>query len=51
MGVIACGQGFAARGGPEGVGKKTTSTVVASLFAMVVLDAGITLFYRSVGLL
>jgi phospholipid/cholesterol/gamma-HCH transport system permease protein len=50
MGLIACERGFTARGGAEGVGKQTTSTVVTSLFAFVVLDAGITVLYRSVGL-
>jgi phospholipid/cholesterol/gamma-HCH transport system permease protein len=50
IGLIACEQGFAASGGPQGVGRRTTSTVVTSLFAIVLLDAGITVLYRSYGL-
>ena len=46
IGLIACQQGFSASGGAEGVGKRTTSTVVISLFAIVVLDAGFTVDYE-----
>jgi len=50
IGLIACEQGFAASGGPQGVGQRTTSAVVTSLFAIVVLDACITVLYRAYGL-
>ncbi len=50
IGLIACEQGFAASGGPQGVGRRTTSAVVTSLFAIVVLDACITVLYRAFGL-
>ena len=50
IGLIACEQGFAASGGPQGVGRRTTSAVVTSLFAIVVLDACITVLYRAYGL-
>ncbi|MBX3225957.1 MAG: MlaE family lipid ABC transporter permease subunit [Labilithrix sp.] len=50
IGLIACQQGFAASGGAEGVGRRTTSTVVASLFALVVLDALFTVVFRFFGL-
>lgn len=50
IGLIACQQGFAASGGAEGVGKRTTSTVVTSLFAIVVLDALFTMIFRFFGL-
>lgn len=49
-GLIASQQGFAAAGGAEGVGRRTTSTVVASLFAIVVLDALFTIVFRMFGL-
>lgn len=49
IGLIACQQGFAASGGAEGVGKRTTSTVVISLFALVVLDAIFTLILHAFG--
>ncbi len=50
IGLIACQQGLAASGGPQGVGRRTTSTVVISLFAIVFLDAVFTVFYRVAGL-
>jgi phospholipid/cholesterol/gamma-HCH transport system permease protein len=45
--LIACQQGFSASGGAEGVGRRTTSTVVTSLFAIVVLDALFTVVFRA----
>lgn len=45
--LIACQQGFAATGGAEGVGKRTTSSVVTSLFALVVIDALFTVIFRA----
>lgn len=45
--LIACQQGFAASGGAEGVGKRTTSTVVTSLFAIVIIDALFTVIFRA----
>ncbi len=44
--LIACQQGFAARGGAESVGRRTTSTVVTSLFALVLIDALFTVCLR-----
>lgn len=49
IGLIACQQGFSATGGAEGVGRRTTSTVVISLFALVVLDAAFTVIFRVLG--
>ncbi|WP_205633614.1 ABC transporter permease [Labilithrix luteola] len=48
--LIACQQGFAATGGAEGVGRRTTATVVASLFALVLIDALVTVAFRVVGI-
>ncbi len=46
--TIACYQGFAASGGAEGVGKRTTSSVVASMFMIIVADVFFTgLFYST----
>ncbi len=44
--LIACQQGFATSGGAEGVGRRTTSTVVSCLFAIVLLDALFTVVFR-----
>ena len=43
---IGCQQGFATRGGAEGVGRRTTTTVVICLFALVILDTLLTMFFR-----
>jgi phospholipid/cholesterol/gamma-HCH transport system permease protein len=50
IGLIACQQGFAASGGPQGVGQRTTRTVVSSIFAMVVIDAVFTVAFHALGL-
>lgn len=44
--LIACQQGFSASGGAEGVGRRTTSTVVTCLFALVLIDALFTIVFR-----
>jgi phospholipid/cholesterol/gamma-HCH transport system permease protein len=48
--LIGCAQGMAASAGPLGVGRRTTSTVVMSLFTMVAMDALLTVTYRALGL-
>jgi phospholipid/cholesterol/gamma-HCH transport system permease protein len=50
IGLIACQQGFATSGGAKGVGERTTATVVTSLFAIVLIDAAFTVFFRAVGI-
>jgi phospholipid/cholesterol/gamma-HCH transport system permease protein len=45
--LIACQRGLAARGGAEGVGRATTSAVVASTFAIVVLDFLATILFTT----
>lgn len=47
--LVAAQQGFAASGGAEGVGKRTTSTVVVTLFVLVLIDAGFTVLFRTLG--
>lgn len=47
--VIACQQGLATRGGATGVGRRTTSTVVMSLFAIVIIDAIFAVIFRVLG--
>lgn len=44
--LISCQQGFAATGGAEGVGRRTTSSVVAILFSLILIDAGFTVFFH-----
>jgi phospholipid/cholesterol/gamma-HCH transport system permease protein len=47
--LIACQRGLATHGGAEGVGRSTTSAVVSSLFALVVLDAIFTMLFNAFG--
>jgi phospholipid/cholesterol/gamma-HCH transport system permease protein len=46
---IGCQQGFATRGAAEGVGRSTTTTVVSCLFAIVVIDTVVTVFFQTLG--
>lgn len=46
--LIGCQQGFATSGGATGVGRRTTTTVVATIFALVLIDVAFTAFFRSV---
>ena len=48
--LIACQQGLATSGGAEGVGRRTTATVVVTLFTLILVDAVITVFFRVAGL-
>jgi phospholipid/cholesterol/gamma-HCH transport system permease protein len=47
--LIACQQGLATRGGAEGVGRRTTSAVVITLFTLILVDATITVLLRVAG--
>ena len=47
--LIACQQGLATSGGAEGVGRRTTSAVVVSLFALILIDAAVTVLFRMAG--
>lgn len=47
--LVACQRGLATRGGAAGVGLSTTSAVVASLFALVVIDALFTIIFNLYG--
>ena len=47
--LVACQQGLATTGGAEGVGQRTTSTVVVTLFTLVLVDAVATVFFRIAG--
>ena len=46
--LIACQQGLATTGGAEGVGRRTTATVVVCLFTLVLIDSIFTVFFRLV---
>ena len=50
IGLIACGQGLAARGGAAAVGARTTTAVVLSIFGVIVISALFTLFFSLLGI-
>ena len=50
IGLIACGQGLAARGGAAAVGARTTSAVVLAIFAVLAISALFTLFFTLLGI-
>ncbi|HEY6561916.1 MAG TPA: MlaE family lipid ABC transporter permease subunit [Polyangiaceae bacterium] len=50
IGLIACQQGLATTGGAEGVGRRTTASVVTILFALIAIDAVFTVFFQYYGL-
>jgi phospholipid/cholesterol/gamma-HCH transport system permease protein len=43
--IIACQRGLGTGGGAEGVGRQTTSAVVITLFALILLDAVFTVIF------
>jgi phospholipid/cholesterol/gamma-HCH transport system permease protein len=47
--LIGCHQGLATTGSAEGVGRRTTSTVVLCLFTIVLFDTVLTIVFRAVG--
>ena len=48
--LIACQQGLATTGGAEGVGRRTTASVVTILFSLILLDAGFTILFHAFNL-
>ena len=50
VGLIACGQGLAARGGATAVGARTTRAVVLAIFSVIVISALFTLFLTLLGI-
>jgi phospholipid/cholesterol/gamma-HCH transport system permease protein len=49
--LISSQQGLAATGGAEGVGRRTTSAVVTTLFSLILIDAIFTVFFEASGFL
>ena len=49
IGLIACGQGLAAYGGAVAVGARTTTAVVWSIFAVIVISSVFTFFFALMG--
>ena len=50
IGLVACGQGLAARGGASAVGARTTRAVVLAIFSVILISAIFTLFFTVLGI-
>lgn len=50
IGVISCQQGLATSGGAEGVGRRTTASVVSALFALILIDAAFTVVFHALNI-
>ena len=49
IGLVACGQGLAARGGAVAVGARTTTAVVLSIFGVILISSFFTFLYVLLG--
>ncbi len=50
IGIIGCAEGLRVAGSAESLGSRTTSSVVKSLFAVVILDGVFAVFFTAVGI-
>ena len=50
IGIVACGEGLKVKGSAESLGMQTTTSVVKSIFLVIVLDGIFAMFFASVGM-
>jgi phospholipid/cholesterol/gamma-HCH transport system permease protein len=50
IGIVACSEGLGVKGSAESLGKQTTTSVVKSIFLVIVLDGLFAIFFASVGM-
>ena len=50
IGVVACGEGFRVAGSAESLGRQTTTSVVKSIFLVIMLDGLFAVFFASIGM-
>jgi phospholipid/cholesterol/gamma-HCH transport system permease protein len=50
IGVVACAEGLRVKGSAESLGFRTTSSVVQSIFLVIVLDGLFAIFFASIGM-
>jgi phospholipid/cholesterol/gamma-HCH transport system permease protein len=50
IGVVACSEGLAVKGSAESLGAQTTTSVVKSIFLVIVLDGLFAVFFASIGM-
>ena len=50
IGVVACAEGLKVQGSAESLGLQTTTSVVKSIFMVIVLDGFFAMFFSSIGM-
>jgi phospholipid/cholesterol/gamma-HCH transport system permease protein len=50
IGVVACSEGLRVKGSAESLGRQTTTSVVKSIFLVIVLDGLFAMFFASIGM-
>ena len=50
IGIVACGEGLKVKGSAESLGLQTTTSVVKSIFLVIVLDGIFAMFFASIGM-
>jgi phospholipid/cholesterol/gamma-HCH transport system permease protein len=50
IGTVACSEGFRVKGSAESLGLQTTTSVVKSIFLVIVLDGLFAVFFASIGM-
>jgi phospholipid/cholesterol/gamma-HCH transport system permease protein len=50
IGIVACSEGLRVKGSAESLGKQTTTSVVKSIFLVIVLDGLFAMFFASIGM-
>jgi len=50
IGIVACGEGLRVQGSAESLGLQTTTSVVKSIFLVIVLDGLFAIFFASIGM-
>jgi phospholipid/cholesterol/gamma-HCH transport system permease protein len=50
VGIVACSEGLRVKGSAESLGKQTTTSVVKSIFLVIVLDGLFAVFFASIGM-
>ena len=50
IGIVACSEGLKVKGSAESLGLQTTTSVVKSIFLVIVLDGAFAVFFASIGM-
>ena len=50
IGIVACGEGLKVKGSSESLGMQTTTSVVKSIFLVILLDGIFAMFFASIGM-